>query len=243
MRLFVTLLFPATSASLAMAQTWNETVDGGGDAADLPATAQLVVGSGPLTDITGDLPCMAEPYPHVDMYKICIHDPAGFMASTSPGHGGSAAWDTALWLFDENGLGILANNDDSAGGTTSFIAPPADDGTGQTIPGRGVYYLAISEGIAPNDPSSGAGLIFNLATLTEISGPDGPGGGAAITGWAGPCYTGGAYQIHLNGASFVKPDGSCADVPAVSEWGLIVMLVLVLTAGTIVIGRRRVTAA
>jgi len=33
------------------------------------------------------------------------------------------------------------------------------------------------------------------------------------------------------------------DVPTVSEWGLIVMTVLVLTAGTIVLGRRRRAAA
>ncbi len=33
--------------------------------------------------------------------------------------------------------------------------------------------------------------------------------------------------------------GPCGDIPTVSEWGLIVMLLLALTAGTIVFARRR----
>jgi hypothetical protein len=78
---------------------WDETANGGGDAGDLPATAQLVTlpdrtpCESPVTRIRGDNGAS-----DVDMYVICITDPANFVASTIgttrggiPSSGSSAA--------------------------------------------------------------------------------------------------------------------------------------------------------
>lgn len=69
----------------------------------------------------------------------------------------------------------------------------------------------------------------------------------------GACYVGIACEtaLHLSecdalGGKYVGDDTSCVDtrytdiIPAVSEWGLAVMLLLTLTAGTVILSRRRV---
>ena len=53
------------------------------------------------------------------------------------------------------------------------------------------------------------GEIFDFATTTEISGPDGPGGALPITGWSGQGETG-FYTIRLVGAEFVPGPGALA---------------------------------
>ena len=144
-----------------------------------------------------------------DMYQIMITNPQGFSAWTSGdqgGAGGSASFDTQLWLFDINGLGVLGN-DDNPGGSPfhSGITVPADDGTGSAPAGPGLYYLAISG--FNDDPLSASGAIFFQDSFDEVSGPDGPGGNSAISGWGGGGETG-SYDIFLKGASFVPEPGT-----------------------------------
>jgi hypothetical protein len=52
-QLWLSSIAIAALIASAGAQIWDETANGGGDAGDLPATAQVVSGSGPLTAITG----------------------------------------------------------------------------------------------------------------------------------------------------------------------------------------------
>jgi hypothetical protein len=111
-QLWLSSIAVAALMASAGANTWDETADGGGDAGDLPATAQVVSGSGPLTAITGNLGAS-----DVDMYQIIICDPLIFEATTV----GGATFDTQLWLFDLNGNGVLHNDDDPL---IPLVSPP-----------------------------------------------------------------------------------------------------------------------
>ncbi len=182
-------------------QTWTEV----GDAAELPGTAQRTRGAGPLEFIQGTIASDDL----VDVYCIRISDPAGFSAWTDERNGGAAEFDTMLWLFNEDGIGVLAN-DDNPGGTPfhSGVLPPSDDGlTSGQMAGDGVYYLAVSRyQFAPYSP---AGPIFQRASREEVSGPDGSGGGAPISHWSEEGVGGdaptGEYSVRLSGAETCPP--------------------------------------
>ncbi len=88
---------------------WDETANGGGDAGDLPSTAQITVGVGALTQIIGNATSAND----ADMYCIKIVDPLNFSATTV----GGATWDTQLTLFRLDGTGLLYNDDDPQSGT------------------------------------------------------------------------------------------------------------------------------
>lgn len=157
-----------------------------GDAGDLPGTAQVVSGSGPLDTIVGTIIGL-----DVDMYQINISDPAGFSAYAT----GSTGFDTQLFLFDEFGLGVYGD-DDSGGGLNAFL--PAGDPYSPTT--TGIYYLAISEW--NSDPSSSTGEIFSGYPAAT---PTGPGIGNPVSSWSFGINYGGAYTIELTGAQYVIP--------------------------------------
>lgn len=115
-------------AGVAGAATWTEI----GDAGDLPATAQVTVGSGSLDSISG-----TKTPNEADMFRIRILDPAAFSASTV----GTTGFDTQLFLFDASGLGVYANDDDATCGCWQSTLP-AGDPNSPSAPG--IYYLAIS---------------------------------------------------------------------------------------------------
>jgi hypothetical protein len=187
----VGLAWAAGTAATAMAQTWNETTNGGGDAGALPASAQTCTGTGPLTTITG-----VNGSTDADMYALLITDPAAFSASTQV----QTTWDTMLWLFDAAGYGVTAD-DDSDNGYQSRI-------TGQFIFSPGLYYLAISHYYyAPTD----AYPVAMWFTYSPEHRPDGGGQFYPIAGWEGISGDGGAYTIALTGAALVPagPAGAC----------------------------------
>ena len=181
---------------------WVEETDAGG----FPGTSQAPKGVGPISTIAGTLAAaltIAGGDDMEDMYRIYISNPSGFSAQTILG--GSAEFDSQLWLLDVNGRAVLANDDATMGLSGSRVAPPANDGTGHTIPGPGVYYLAITG--FNNDPTNAFyQSLFNQATRIEISGPDGPGGSFSIAAW-GISREAGSYLIKLSGAEF--PPGDC----------------------------------
>jgi hypothetical protein len=150
----------------------------------------------------------------VDMYLIYI-DGGGTFSATTVGTGGSLA-DTALYLFDENGRGVYANDD--ADNATKRSTLPA--GGSLTPVTAGFYYLAIAaSGIAPiSSPTDN--LIFPSFPFTGVFGPTGPGGGSAISDWRGTGAGTGSYTINLTGAQFANPEpGSLALVSC----GLVVL--------------------
>lgn len=122
------------SASVANAQVWAEInsggVNGATDAGGMLANANVTVGMGPLTTITGQLVTTGD----ADLFAINITDPANFLA-TVPGGG---AGDTNLTLFSSTGVALAFNNNDPVlGGTGSRI-------TNAFVGGAGLYYLAVT---------------------------------------------------------------------------------------------------
>jgi hypothetical protein len=184
MKHFLVGLLALGLSATAWAQTWSEV----GEAGNLPGTAQVPVGGGPLTTITGTL----DPGGDADMYLINIPVPANFMAKTWP----STAIDTQLWLFDLAGNGIAFDDDDPGGaGLQSTL-------TGTFLPAGGNYYLAVSP--YDYDALDGGGLeIWTDSPFNTERGPNGPGAPGPIGSWGGNVSTDGAYQIDLQGASFV----------------------------------------
>ncbi len=169
---------------------WDETNNGGGDAGDLPDTAQIVTSPDatpcqtPVNRIRGDLEADG-----VDMYVICITDPASFVATTV----GSAGFDTQLWLFTCDGVGLVGNDDYS--GLQSRI-----DNTPGCITQSGTYLLAISR--FNRDPVDANGsLLWSSGALSCASNTN------PIAGWTGTTSAGGTYQIQLEGAYFVSEQG------------------------------------
>ncbi|MCX7992919.1 MAG: DVUA0089 family protein, partial [Fimbriimonadales bacterium] len=189
---------PGDPADCPPPAPWDEQFYGGGDAGDLPSTAQLVT----LPDQT---PCQSpvarirgeHETDGVDMFVICITDPAAFVASTVDG----AGFDTQLWLFNCDGTGVAFNDD--SGGLQSRI-----DGLNNLAcaPQAGVYLLAISRYNRDAVDVNGQ-FIWNNSPFTGVRCPDGPGAANAIAGWTGANAPGGPYTVSLQGAYFVSQNG------------------------------------
>jgi hypothetical protein len=188
---------------------WDEQFYGGGDAGDLPATAQLVTlpdqtpCQSPVTRVRGDNDAS-----DVDMYVICITDPANFVASTV----GTTTWDTQLWLFRCDGTGVVFNDDnpDTGGGTQSRI-----DNRANCIQQGGIYLLAISR-YNRDAVDAQNQLLWNNTPLDTVRCPDGPGAANPIAGWTNTPLAGGRYVISLQGAYFVSDQG-CEGGPGQCE--------------------------
>ncbi len=182
------------------------------DAGDIPATAQSPAGPEmtALVAINGDI---LDEFDQ-DMFKIFIDDPVAFSASTNNPETIVALFDdTMLYLFDENGLAVLASDDiDDLNFKTTLSAGSLDDAGG----GAGIYYLAISK--AYNYPTADtgdppAGEIWNPDRLGEETdtlyigmvggGPPvgGPGEAMPVAGWGNQPFNpgGGPYRIELTG--------------------------------------------
>lgn len=175
-----------------------------GDAGSLPGGAQNTTGEGPMGAIRGTVGVGFGAPDEVDMYWIRIDSPGQFSARTlSPGF---SQFDSQLWLFRANGLGLLANDEaPGAEDGESLLLPLSDDGTSVRVDRPGIYLLAIT--IFNNDPFSEGGLIFFQGSRTEISGPDGQGGGFPIRGWSGNGGDGSGqleYRIALTGVTFAN---------------------------------------
>lgn len=182
-------------------QGWDEFVNGGGDAGDLPETSQST-GSDIIAAIRGQLDSS-----DVDMFAIRIDDPAAFSATTI----GGATFDTQLWLFDSNGKGVVFNDD--SGGLQSRI----DNSTG-CIPRAGVYYLAISRYNRDALGCEGS-TIWNNTPFGAIRCPDGPESTSRVAGWSGSTSPG-EYRIFLTGArGATRGDpADCPSAPPTQPW-------------------------
>ncbi len=182
---------PVSLEGCSPAQQWDEYVNGGADAGDLPASAQLVASANttpcatPVQAITGEL------LPDdVDMYVICVTNPAAFVASTVD----TTGWDTQLWLFRCDGAGVM-HNDDHHTTTESRL-----DNSLNCITEPGTYLLAISgypraAVDAQGNPLWASGSL-QCASHTR-----------RIAGWIGNSFESGRYRITLSGAAFVSRQG------------------------------------
>jgi hypothetical protein len=186
----------ATSQATPPPGGWFEATDAG----DSLKTAQVPVGAGAHTSITGNLRD-ASGLPDgndADIYQVCLTGGGTFSATTNPN---TSVPDPQLSLFNSNGFGVYGN-DDKVGSNQSTL--PAGDALTPSAPG--VYYLAISA--FDNDAVSTGGEIFDDGLSDPgPSGPTGPGGGSPISGWDGNgnAITVSRYVIVLTGAIFCNP--------------------------------------
>ena len=197
-RVFAAVSVPVFLAAPALAgPDWIEIGDAGSFllSAQIPApppgVTQLSTISGTLNALSGDLE---------DLYVIRIDAPLTFSITT-----GSADFDSVLYLFNitinDEALGLLGNDDQATGNNLPRLVGAATDGTGVVVSSPGDYLLAVTG--RGRIPLSATGPIFNLASLTEISGADGPGGLNALSGWTGEGDTG-SYNIDLVDINFPR---------------------------------------
>ena len=190
MRAILLLAAMLMAVSPVLAQNWDETADGGGDAGDLPGSAQAV-GAGPYASITGNHFDTFD----VDMYQIFILDPPNFSASTC--NAATAAHsDTNLSLFNSDGSGVYFNDDTPFGcADGSFLSDlPTGDPNSPVTPG--IYYLAVAAW-ANQPQDAGAVDIFAGGGLGTIEGPV---GSNPVAQWDGAALGAfGDYKIDLTG--------------------------------------------
>jgi len=207
----VAVLATAMAADAMAGPDWEESLYG--DAGPLLSTAQVVTGIGTLSTIRGTLEAFADSGDFQDMYRIEINCPAAitFKAGTDPSFGGSGDFNTQLWLFNANGLGLLGNNDVTPSLGLSGFGNMSTDGTGIVISAPGTYYIAVS-GLGSVPINSAGQALFSFVSPMEVSGPDGPGGSTPIAGWSGPGASG-EYIIGFSTcAKFVPPPTCPADL-------------------------------
>ena len=196
------------AGATASAQTWGES----GDAPDGPTTWQDTVGVGALLSITGSIDRPGGD--HVDTYCINITDPTNFMASTATAFGGSAAFDSRLWLWNANGGLVLANDDTPAGAGGGLASIISDPSTYTALTGGGVVAATATFSITPgryllsissyaNDPED-VGNVDLAALGTDFDALHGPSTSAgAFDHWENTSDTdAGNYEIALRGATF-----------------------------------------
>ena len=183
------------------AATYTET----GDAGDMLATAQVVMGTAgtALTSISGSL-TLTNQISDSDMFEIYISNVSSFSASNTAFIQGANNFDSQIFLFRADGLGVVGNDDAASGGSQAAI--PAGSFTGS--PGN--YYLLISGSgrYATSGTTNPGALIFPNYTdgttdPTSTVRPTGPGGGAVLSGYTGNSNEAGNYVIALTGAQFV----------------------------------------
>ncbi|HEX2837817.1 MAG TPA: DVUA0089 family protein [Phycisphaerales bacterium] len=180
----------SVNVDIAPDSAWFESKDGGGDAGDLPPTAQPVLAAG-RTQIRGRLDTPTD----VDMYAISICSPSVFRVSTEQ----VTTFDTQVFLFTPDGHGVVMNDDAFASYqstiTSTFVTQPGD------------YMLAISR--YDFDPiDAGFSEIWDDANYIFEQPPDGPGAPNPVAGWWGLTFNPvGPYTITLES---VEPQGTCA---------------------------------
>lgn len=208
--------------------TWIEL----GDAPEGVATYQNTTGSGPLSSIRGSIDTVGTVADdHVDTYAITITDPDNFWASTTLALGGFAnggSEDSRLWLWTQDGLPLLGN-DDIGSSVQSTLSSPGifnsltggavdSSASGIALVAGETYLLSIS--FYPNAPVDALGNdLFNLDNQYQhLLGPIPTAG--PMVGWKNTWQEGFAYDIALNGASYAIPEPSSIAILIVGVLGL-----------------------
>jgi hypothetical protein len=191
----------ASAASAVAGPDWAEVNDAGQQL----FTAQVPRGTaGSLNTISGVLGGTGVEPDFADCYIIRIVNPSIFSATVT-----TANFDAQLYLFNISlpggAYGLLANDDQSPSNNLPRFTNVSTDGTNVIVALPGDYMIGISgtsfHPLAPSGPGGATGRIFNYANLTEVSGPDGPGGFNQLTTWSGQGEFG-DYIITLTGCDF-----------------------------------------
>lgn len=186
------------------AQVTTKINEGNGDAGDVPRVARTLLGVGgiEITSISGSLNSPTD----IDMFQFNILGAENFSANISS----RGFDDTQLFLFNNLGFGVCANDDARRRVLTSTLTGRA---CGLNRFSSGIYYLAISG--YNLDPISSEGLIFpdppfdvngSLGTFSATE----SGGAKPVFGWTGSVpgdFKGGTYMISLKKAFLITQSG------------------------------------
>lgn len=194
-----------------------------GDAGSTLGTAQVPIapqaGILSLRSISGTLSGSSDGVnDREDCYFFSVTEASGFRIRPI-----SSNFNAVLYLFNVTlnfeGLGLLANDNENSDSILPQILPAATDSTGVLLTTPGNYLLAVAG--AGRVPVSRTGAIFNFASPTEISGPDGPGGLSPLLGWTGDGPTG-DYTLTIDQGAFptIPSPGSVALLAAVGAASL-----------------------
>ncbi len=165
-----------------------------GDAGQLLADAQVIPpGAATVESITGTLSSSND----VDLFQITLTGGGTFSATTEGTD--TTVSDPQLFLFDENGFGVLGNDDFNS------LQPTLRASSSLTPLEPGTYFLAISE--YNNDPVSVGGLIFPDFPFNQVLGPTEIGGELPLSGFTGGGFSlgSGDYTIALTGVEAASP--------------------------------------
>lgn len=194
-----------------------------GDAGSTLGTAQVPVapGAGVLTlrTISGSLQgSRGGSSDFEDLYYFRVTNASGFRIRPI-----TSNFNAVLYLFNVTvnfeGLGLLANDNENVESFLPQLLPAATDGTGVLLTTPGNYVLAIAG--SGRVPVSRTGAIFNFASPTEISGPDGPGGLNPLQGWTGDGATGDySLSVEQGGFPTIPAPGALALLAAVATGSL-----------------------
>ncbi|RZL36097.1 MAG: hypothetical protein EOP35_11700 [Rubrivivax sp.] len=186
---------PATSSAGIV---WSES--GGAGAGELLGTAQIISNGqyDTLDAITGNLfssvPLNGSPRYQVDLFQIRIDDVTTFSARTV-----GSDFDTELFLFDSNGFGVYANDDDVASIDSSSLLPA---GHANGPASANLYYLAVAfGGFIANDVFDNP--VFQAGGFTDVLGPN-PGAGSLaswVEGFSAASEVPVGYRIELTGVT------------------------------------------
>ncbi|NYE60398.1 hypothetical protein FHW58_001550 [Duganella sp. 1224] len=181
----------AALMTLAAGAAHAGAVSESGDAGQLTASAQQFSGSGAISAISGSL-LTSSASDYADLFRVYLYAGSTFSATTTASSIYTNNFDTALFLFDSHGHGVVANDDDPNVGAQSTITIT------QTVGASGYYYLAIAG--AGYTPVSAGGAIFGSLLGQDQVAAVGPGGGGALSGWQSISGQGDSYEIVLQGA-------------------------------------------
>lgn len=179
-----------------------------GDAGDLTNTAQIVDELIDLTDRRMRINGLIDSSSDVDMYRIHISIPEEFSAITIFDINFSSIEDSQLFLFDADGKGVCANEDDPRPSAPVPLYAALPQGSCQ-ITEPGFYYLAISTDVRDPADSSGNEIFPDPEgdARRDILLPIDP--DAVVNGWVDSSSFG-FYLIELTGVNFPSP--KCGDM-------------------------------
>lgn len=190
---------------------WNERWAPRSDAGLLPETAIIPDGTGPLQTIL-----TAEGVDGRDMFKIRICDPASFLVTATPTRDTGGTSQVRMFLFDEQGRGVVARNNTIASTTTSLTLPSGYS--------AGIYYLAWANNCAGAFPGSQNTaydeqnrLIWDFsasASWNVMLAPNGPGATGSVFAWGLPsvCSSSQAYWLNISCSGVCYPTSDCDDI-------------------------------